>query len=815
MADPLGQVTEFPVPTAGSLVPPNGLPFGGLAVGPDGNVWFTEPSGDQIGRINPSGAISEFPLPISNAEPSGIVAGPDGNLWFTQANAAAIGRITSSGVVTELPINTPAFDIAAGPDGNLWFTEENETESDGEIGRITPGGAVTQFPIPARITLTYGVEITVGPDGNLWFTMPNNFAIGRITPSGTVTVFPLPAGGIVSSPVGIAAGPDGAVWFTQQVNTAIGRITPSGQIAESALPAGSPPNGIASGPDGRLWFTDFDNSIGETLGGGVSPFALPSAGAQPGAIVAGPDGNLWFTEPGTNSIARIGTGSPTPPEFSPPVISVYAANNLANDLSEYTTTTLQNPLTGSAAGALTAIGRIATGSTPFGVAVSPDGKSVYVTNGGAGSISQYSVLPGGTLVPKSPATVPAGGQPFGIAVTPDGANAYVTNGQSSTISEYAVGPGEGLEPMGTVSEPGLTTPQGVAVSPDGHNVYVTSESGDTVWHFRNVFGSLELGTGPHVAAGSGPRGVAVSPDGRDVYVSNYFGGTVSQYAIGSGGVLSQIAPAVSSGLSPLGITVAYFGGDLYVTNVRSNTVSQFAIRSGALASLSPATVSTGEFPDGVAASTDGLHVYVGEAFSGVVGMFSVGSSGGLFPLAPFQIGSGAATGGIAATALPPGEFLGCQVTRFGSICFYQDRSGVCDEWVNGGPTTTISCGPRWVHFRLSRHSVAATLKLHLTTRFRVLVKSTSGRLLKRISLGRLRSGLTRVRFRLRGLGQGTYTLVIEALPAGKKPVLGPNPLTLHLTADGNGTGSFSRPRRASQQALAQILAHYRKRKKSR
>ena len=45
--------------------------------------------------------ITEFSIGISpNADPFGITAGPDGNLWFTES-AGRIGRITPSGVVTE------------------------------------------------------------------------------------------------------------------------------------------------------------------------------------------------------------------------------------------------------------------------------------------------------------------------------------------------------------------------------------------------------------------------------------------------------------------------------------------------------------------------------------------------------------------------------------------------------------------------------------------------------------------------------------------------------------------------------------------
>jgi autotransporter-associated beta strand protein len=100
----------------------------GIAAGPDGNIWFTEPATGRIGRITPAGGVTEFAVGISaGAVPDDIAARPDGNLWFTESSGDRIGRITTTGVVTEFSTGiTPGSSpegIAAGPDGNIWFTE--------------------------------------------------------------------------------------------------------------------------------------------------------------------------------------------------------------------------------------------------------------------------------------------------------------------------------------------------------------------------------------------------------------------------------------------------------------------------------------------------------------------------------------------------------------------------------------------------------------------------------------------------------------------------------------------------------------------
>jgi hypothetical protein len=109
-----------------------------------------------------------------------ITSGPDGNLWFTDYDAGAVGRITPSGVITEfsagLTANIGPWGITSGPDGNLWFTDYDG----GAIGRITPSGVFTVFS--TGLTANSGPQgITTGPDGNLWFTEYKGNAIGRLT----------------------------------------------------------------------------------------------------------------------------------------------------------------------------------------------------------------------------------------------------------------------------------------------------------------------------------------------------------------------------------------------------------------------------------------------------------------------------------------------------------------------------------------------------------------------------------------------------------------------------------------------------------
>jgi streptogramin lyase len=281
----------------------------GITTGPDGNLWFTELTGNLIGRITPSGVVTEFSSGMSaGAFLYDIASGPDGNLWFTEEYGNSIGRITPNGTVTEFSegISANAFPdgIVAGPDGNLWFTEEQGSR----IGRITPSGTVTEFSSGVNVNDNpWG--IAVGPDGNLWFTEYCGSRIGQITPSGAVTQF---SAGITpnANPTSIVAGPDGNLWFTESGSNSIGRITLGGTVTEfsSGITANSIPYGIVAGPDGNLWFTEEQGDrIGRiTPSGAVTELSTGiTANADPVGIASGPDGNLWFTELLGNRIGRI------------------------------------------------------------------------------------------------------------------------------------------------------------------------------------------------------------------------------------------------------------------------------------------------------------------------------------------------------------------------------------------------------------------------------------------------------------------------------------------------------------------------------
>jgi virginiamycin B lyase len=307
-----GAIDEFPVPGGGDP--------GGITAGPDGALWFVEEGSSEIGRITPTGVVTnEYPVSTtSGADPNRldqITVGPDGALWFTEPRDNSIGRITTAGAITEFPLPVPGGQpegISAGPDSNLWFTAAGLNQ----IGRISTAGTIDLFAGASP----GASDITAGPDGALWFTESGTNTIGRITTAGTVTNhYPVPTP--ASEPSGITTGP-GGLWFTESAANQIGFITTGGAVTEFPGTAAGP-SAIATGADGALWFTESEGStIGRITTGGLitNHFPTPTPASQPSDMTPGPDGALWFTEFTGQRIGRIVTApavAPVPPPQVP------------------------------------------------------------------------------------------------------------------------------------------------------------------------------------------------------------------------------------------------------------------------------------------------------------------------------------------------------------------------------------------------------------------------------------------------------------------------------------------------------------------
>ena len=149
------------------------------------------------------------------------------------------------------------------------------------------------------------------------------------------------------------------------------------------------------------------------------------------------------------------------------------------------------------------------GTSPNQIAITPDGKTAYVTDNGSNKVYPIA-LPAGTV--GSPISVGGiGVTPLGIAITPDGTKAYTANfGPASNFG----GTGNTVTPIDLSNNTAGTPitvgggPWSIAVTPDSKTVYVGNSNDSTVTPI-----DVATDTAGTAITGVGfPRSLAITPD---------------------------------------------------------------------------------------------------------------------------------------------------------------------------------------------------------------------------------------------------------------------------------------------------------------
>jgi len=264
------------------------------------------------------------------------------------------------------------------------------------------------------------------------------------------------------------------------------------------------------------------------------------------------------------------------------------------------------------------VARIATGRGPHEVAISRDGRLAYVSNYGMYGVfregqrvnepgNTISVLDLETRAVKDTFDLGTYAKPHGIAVSRDGKRLWVTCEDSRAVLELDAGTGAVLEAWKTEQE----TSHMIVPAADETKLFVANiRSGSATIIERATDRVTSLFTAP------GAEGIDVSPDGREVWVTNRADSSISVLDARRDTVIAKIE---SGGRFPIRVKFTPDGREAWVSCLQSDAVTVFDARTRQLLS----TIPVGAAPVGIQMTPDGKRAYVANTNADLVTVIDV------------------------------------------------------------------------------------------------------------------------------------------------------------------------------------------------
>lgn len=252
------------------------------------------------------------------------------------------------------------------------------------------------------------------------------------------------------------------------------------------------------------------------------------------------------------------------------------------------------------------LARLPTGQGPHEAAVSPDGRTAYVSNYGSFGVfregERPQMVPGNTITVldlqerKVRATFDLGSynRPHGLWVSRDASRLWVTCEGAQAVLELDAQTGKILKAWKTNQD----VSHMVVATPDERKLYVANIGSGSVTVIDRTTDTVK-----NIPTGAGAEGIDVSPNGREVWVANRGANWLAVIDVASDRVLARFE---SAGQMPIRVKFTPDGTQVWVSNARSNQVSVF----DAATRQWLATVEVGAVPVGILMAPDGQRAFV-------------------------------------------------------------------------------------------------------------------------------------------------------------------------------------------------------------
>jgi len=262
------------------------------------------------------------------------------------------------------------------------------------------------------------------------------------------------------------------------------------------------------------------------------------------------------------------------------------------------------------------------------------GTTAFVSNRSENILSVIDVS-SGTLLQ----TVPAGGGPQGLALSPDGRFLYIAQSLDNAVLVLSASDFSVQKSIATAG-----APTDIAVSPDGELLYVTCR--DFIEIIRTGDDTIQ----ELISDVREPAGLALTPDGRRLFVTSASQGTLT--VINTRDLTLSDVIDLGSDFGPSGVRVAPGGDLLYVTGFSSTKILALDTRDLSMKD----SIDLGMEPSGMAFSPDGTLAYVQHAREGFLSEIRTSDHQliGRKPYGPLSMDAGVALTYSAAYETPAG-----------------------------------------------------------------------------------------------------------------------------------------------------------------